>query len=240
MIIPAFDNDWSRVLEREWDEPYVQHLLDNVSRQYRQETVYPKQEAIFNAFRYTAYADTKAVILGQDPYHGPRSGTTGSQFLGASGREEAAFAAGYAEGARRTIFGCDYAGPWLPDPLGEAGRAAPEHGSDRRRRAAGVASGLGWERFTDGVIAEMNKRERPVVFVLWGKHAQAKESLIDTGRHFVIASPHPSPLSARRGFFGSRPYSKSMPACGRWAQKSIGPFLRSRSWKRQPAADDKR
>nr|WP_235946601.1 uracil-DNA glycosylase [Paenibacillus glycinis] len=206
MLKPAFDNDWSRVLERIWDEPYVQQLLENVSRQYRQKTVYPKQDAIFNAFRYTDYADTKAVILGQDPYHGP----------------------GQAHGLSFSVLPGVKKPPSLLNMLKELqddlGCDMPDHGCLIPWAKQGVLllntvltvvdgqpashQGMGWERFTDGVIAELNKREGPVVFVLWGKHAQAKESLIDTARHFVIASPHPSPLSARRGFFGSRPYSK--------------------------------
>ncbi|WP_256252596.1 uracil-DNA glycosylase [Paenibacillus sp. UNC496MF] len=203
---PAFKNDWAGVLEREMDQPYFQTLLDELSRQYERETVYPKPSAVFNALHYTSFAGTKAVLLGQDPYHGP----------------------GQAHGLSFSVLPGVKKPPSLQNMLKELhddlGSAMPDHGClipwarqgvlllntalTVRDGEPGSHSRLGWERFTDAVIRALNERERPVAFALWGKHAQTKESLIDTARHFVLASPHPSPLSARRGFFGSRPYSK--------------------------------
>ncbi|QHW34935.1 uracil-DNA glycosylase [Paenibacillus rhizovicinus] len=206
MIVPSFENDWSDILASELEQPYFQELLRSLAEQYEQEAIYPSPSAIFNAFRYTSYSEVKAVILGQDPYHGP----------------------GQAHGLSFSVLPGVKKPPSLLNMFKELhddlGCSIPDHGCLEPWARQGVLllntvltvrdgqpashQGIGWERFTNHVIAELNKRETPVVFVLWGKHAQAKEALIDTGRHTVIASPHPSPLSARRGFFGSRPYSK--------------------------------
>lgn len=205
MPLPSIDNDWSAVLRSEMEQPYFQQLLGTLAAQYAEGNVYPAQSAIFDAFRYTAYAEAKVVILGQDPYHGP----------------------GQAHGLSFSVLPGVKKPPSLLNMLKELqsdlGCEMPDHGClvtwarqgvlllntvlTVRDGEAASHQGLGWERFTDRVIAELNKRQKPIVFVLWGKHAQAKEKLIDTARHAVIASAHPSPLSARRGFFGSRPYS---------------------------------
>ncbi|NBC73452.1 uracil-DNA glycosylase [Paenibacillus sacheonensis] len=203
---PSFENDWSKMLAPELEQPYFYKLLRAVDQEYEEGIVYPAQSAIFNALRYTSYEQVKVVILGQDPYHGP----------------------GQAHGLSFSVMPGVKKPPSLQNMFKELhddlGCSIPDHGCLLPWAKQGVLllntvltvrdgqpashQGLGWERFTDAVIGELNKREQPAVFVLWGKHAQAKEALIDTARHFVLASPHPSPLSARRGFFGSRPYSK--------------------------------
>ncbi|WP_219836389.1 uracil-DNA glycosylase [Paenibacillus sp. R14(2021)] len=203
---PSLMNDWKNVLRSELDKPYFHGLLQCLTQAYEEQTIYPAQPAIFNALHYTSYADVKVVILGQDPYHGP----------------------GQAHGLSFSVLPGVKTPPSLKNIYNELhadlGYSVPDHGClvpwaqqgvlllnnvlTVREGEAASHQGIGWERFTDAVIAELNKRERPIAFVLWGKHAQEKAAAIDSTRHRVLESPHPSPLSARRGFFGSRPFSK--------------------------------
>lgn len=197
--------DWNPLLRAEFDKPYWSSLQTFVENERQHHAVYPARENVFSALHHTSYADTKVLILGQDPYHGPNQ-------------------------AHGLCFSVQH-GVAVPPSLvnifkelhGDLGVPIPEHGnlqSWARRgvlllnttltvRAGQAAShqGKGWETFTDEVIRVVN--EKPfVVFVLWGAHARKKKALIDATRHAIIESAHPSPLSAHNGFFGSRPFSK--------------------------------
>ncbi|MEY2765518.1 MAG: uracil-DNA glycosylase [Actinomycetota bacterium] len=197
--------DWNPLLRAEFDKPYWSSLQSFVENERQHHAVYPARENVFSALHHTSYADTKVLILGQDPYHGPNQ-------------------------AHGLCFSVQH-GVAVPPSLvnifkelhGDLGIPIPEHGNLQawaRRgvlllnttltvRAGQAAShqGKGWETFTDEVIRVVN--EKPfVVFVLWGAHARKKKSLIDATRHAIIESAHPSPLSAHNGFFGSRPFSK--------------------------------
>ena len=197
--------DWNPLLRAEFDKPYWSSLQTFVENERQNHAVYPARENVFSALHHTSYADTKVLILGQDPYHGPNQ-------------------------AHGLCFSVQH-GVAVPPSLvnifkelhGDLGIPIPEHGNLQawaRRgvlllnttltvRAGQAAShqGKGWETFTDEVIRVVN--EKPfVVFVLWGAHARKKKSLIDATRHAIIESAHPSPLSAHNGFFGSRPFSK--------------------------------
>lgn len=206
-MAPVFQNDWAELLADEFQQPYYQALRAFLIEEYRRYTVYPDMYDIFNALHYTSYADTKVVILGQDPYHGP----------------------GQAHGL------CFSVKPGVPPPPSlqnifkelhdDIGCPIPDHGCLEhwarqgvlllntvltvRRGQANSHRGKGWERFTDRIIELLNQRERPLVFILWGRNAQEKKAMIDTGRHLVIESAHPSPYSAHAGFFGSRPFSRA-------------------------------
>ena len=200
-------NDWAEYLEPEFSKPYYQQLRKFLIEEYRTRVIYPDMYDIFNALHYTSYADTRVVILGQDPYHGP----------------------GQAHGL------CFSVKPGVPQPPSlqnilkelhdDLGCAIPEHGCLAAWAKRGVLllntvltvregqpnshRGMGWETFTDRVIETLNMKREPVVFLLWGSHAQSKAQLITNPRHHLIRSPHPSPLSAYRGFFGSRPFSRA-------------------------------
>ena len=197
--------DWNPLLREEFKKPYWNQLQSFVEEERRRYTVYPSRENVFAALHTTPYADVKVLILGQDPYHGPRQ-------------------------AHGLCFSVQDDVPPPPSLVNifkelrdDIGVAIPAHGnleSWARRgvlllnttltvRAGQAAShqGKGWETFTDEVIRVVNEKSF-VVFVLWGAHARKKKSLIDTTRHAVIESAHPSPLSAHNGFFGSRPFSK--------------------------------
>ncbi|MCE5167871.1 uracil-DNA glycosylase [Paenibacillus profundus] len=199
-------NDWAELLHDEVRKPYFKQLWGWLKQEYEQNVVYPPFEHIFSALQYTSYEDTKVVIVGQDPYHGP----------------------GQAHGLSFSVQPGVKIPPSLQNMLKESaadvGTTMPDHGYLAPWAKQGVMMlntaltvyqgqaashrGKGWEMFTDRVIQLLNERERPVVFVLWGSHAQAKLSMIDANRHGIVKGPHPSPLSAHRGFFGSKPFSK--------------------------------
>jgi len=199
--------DWNPLLRAEFEKPYWKSLQDFVRAERATATVYPPHDEVFSALRITSYADTKVMILGQDPYHGPNQ------------------AHGLCFSVRRGV-------PIPPSLLnihrelrGDLNIEAPPHGNLESWAEQGVLllnttltvragqaashQGKGWETFTDQVIRVVNDRVDPVVFILWGSHARKKKALIDPARHVVIESAHPSPLSAHNGFFGSRPFSRT-------------------------------
>ncbi|GGK34047.1 uracil-DNA glycosylase [Caldalkalibacillus thermarum] len=200
-------NDWSPLLEQEFEKPYYQRLRKFLIHEYRTQVVYPDMYDIYNALHYTPYAETKVVILGQDPYHGPGQ-AHGLSFSVQPGVQPPP--------SLQNIF------KELHDDLG---CYIPNNGCLEKWARQGVLllntvltvrqgqpnshRGKGWETFTDKVIQTLNEREQPVVFILWGRNAQAKKELITSPHHYMIESPHPSPYSANRGFFGSRPFSKT-------------------------------
>jgi uracil-DNA glycosylase len=200
-------NDWAEKLNDQFEMPYYRQLRAFLISEYRNYTIYPDMYDLFNALHYTPYAQTKVCILGQDPYHGPGQ-AHGLSFSVQPGVKPPP--------SLQNIF------KELQDDLG---CPIPDHGClvhwarqgvlllntvlSVRRGQANSHSGKGWERYTDRVIEVLNERQQPVVFILWGKNAQAKRAMIDESRHCVIASAHPSPYSANQGFFGSRPFSRA-------------------------------
>lgn len=200
-------NDWQNYLGEEFEKPYYQRLRKFLIHEYRTKVVYPDMYDIYNALHYTPFHKTKVVILGQDPYHGPGQ-AHGLSFSVQPGIEPPP--------SLQNIF------KELHDDLG---CYIPNHGCLKKWADQGVLllntvltvrkgepnshKGIGWEQFTDKVIQVLNEREQPVVFILWGRHAQSKKELITARHHLILESPHPSPYSASRGFFGSRPFSKT-------------------------------
>lgn len=200
-------NDWAAELEQEFTKPYFVELQAFLENEYRTQTVYPDKRDICNALHYTSLADTKVVILGQDPYHGP----------------------GQAHGLSFSVQEGIRTPPSLQNMFKElrddVGCSIPDHGHllhwaqqgvlllntvlTVRAHEANSHKDKGWETFTDSVIKAVNRKDEPVVFLLWGSHAQKKTKLITNERHMRIQSPHPSPLSAHRGFFGSKPFSRA-------------------------------
>jgi len=199
--------DWNPVLREEFAKPYWAELQQFVIGERAKGTVYPPHDEVFAALHLTSYAEVKAVILGQDPYHGPNQ------------------AHGLCFSVRKGVP--------LPPSLQnifkeleqDVGCTAPDHGCldhwarqgvlllnatlTVRRSQAASHQGKGWEVFTDEVLRMVNEKQERVVFILWGASARKKKALIDTSRHVIIESPHPSPLSASSGFFGSRPFSRT-------------------------------
>ena len=200
-------NKWDIVLKDEIKKEYFEYLMNFIKKEYKTKTIYPKENEVFNAFRYTDFENVKVVILGQDPYHGPNQ----------------------AEGLSFSVSDKVLKPPSLKNIFKELESDLsipfPEHNSLKPWAKQGVLllnavltveehkptshKGMGWEIFTDSVIKMINEKEKPVVFILWGSYARDKKKLITNTNHLIIESAHPSPFSARNGFFGSRPFSKT-------------------------------
>lgn len=207
LSIEQLDNDWTQVIGPEFEKDYFKSLNDFLKLEYQTQTIYPDKNDIFNAFKYTPFSSLKVVLIGQDPYHGP----------------------GQAHGLSFSVK------PGIPAPpslvniykeLNDDMRVQiPKHGYLKHWADQGVLllntvltvrageahshRGKGWETFTDQVIRSINDRQDPVVFWLWGKPAQDKAKLITNTNHLILMAPHPSPLSVYRGFYGSKPFSKT-------------------------------
>lgn len=200
-------NDWDELLESEFQKDYYKKLRSFLITEYREKTIFPDMHDIFTALKLTSYKDTKVVILGQDPYHG-RGQSHGLAF---SVKKDVRIPP-----SLRNMF------KELKDDLG---LPIPDNGYLKKWAEEGVLllntsltvresqpnshSKIGWEILTDRIIQLLNEREDPLVFILWGNNAKSKEKYITNKNHFIIKSVHPSPLSASRGFFGSKPYSKT-------------------------------
>ena len=200
-------NDWDEILAEEFEKEYFLNLRDFLKKEYEEQTIYPPKEDIFNALRYSSYENTKVVFFGQDPYHEPNQ-------------------------AHGLCFSVNK-GVQIPPSLvniykeieNDLGITPPDHGYLEkwakqgvlllnnvltvRRGQANSHRGKGWEEFTDSVARHLNERKTPMVFILWGSNARSKETLITNKNHMIIAGPHPSPLSAYRGFFGGGYFSKA-------------------------------
>lgn len=200
-------NEWDALLADEFQKPYYLELRSQLAQEYRTHTVYPPMEDIFNALRYTSYSDVRAVILGQDPYHG-RGQAHGLSFSVQKGIAPPP--------SLQNIF---------QELRADIGFVPPGHGClvdwaqhgvlllnatlTVRAGQANSHRGLGWTSFTDRVIELLNEREEPMVFLLWGAYAKAKAQLISNAQHLVLTAAHPSPFSADNGFFGCRHFSKT-------------------------------
>ena len=203
----AINNDWLEALQGEFKKPYYKKLFETVNEEYRTRQIFPPADDIFNAFHLTPLHKVKVVILGQDPYHN----------------------VGQAHGLCFSVKkGVD-----IPPSLvniykelhDDLGCYIPNHGNLEQWAEQGVLllntvltvqahhamshRGVGWEQFTDAVIKKVNSQNRPIVFILWGAPAQRKASMLNNPNHLILKAPHPSPLSAYRGFFGSKPFSKT-------------------------------
>lgn len=212
-------NDWQNILGPEFEKEYYLKLHNFLKKEYATRDVHPDMYHIFEAFEWTPFDQVKVCILGQDPYHGPHQ-----------------------------AHGCSFSvlpGVKLPPLLvniykelqSDLGVKPVNHGYLKKWADQGVLllnsvltvrdgqayshQGKGWEQLTDKAIAALSQRTQPVVFILWGRAAQNKISLIDTKRNIVLQSAHPSPLSAHRGFFGSRPFSKTNAALEAMGEKPI-------------------
>ncbi len=211
--------DWNPILRDEFDQPYWQELQRFVADERRRATVYPPHERVFAALHHTAYASTRVLILGQDPYHGPGQ-AHGLSFSVPDGvRIPPSLANIHRELA--TDLGIDPPAHGNLERWADQGVLLLNATLTVRAGQAGSHQGKGWETFTDRVIGTVNGKDDHVVFILWGGYARRKKSLIDASRHTIIESPHPSPLSAHHGFFGSRPFSRTNRALAEHGQATI-------------------
>jgi uracil-DNA glycosylase len=204
----AIEPSWKKHVAEEFEKPYFKELASFVKNEYQSGTVYPHPKNLFYAFELTPFDEVKVVILGQDPYHGPKQ-AHGLSFS-------------VTEGVRnppslQNIF------KEIENDIGE--KPAAENGDlsrwakqgvlllnatlTVRAASAGSHQGHGWEEFTDAVIRKLSEEREHLVFILWGNYARTKGAHIDRAKHCVIESPHPSPFSAHNGFFGSKPFSRA-------------------------------
>ena len=203
----TFNNDWDEILADEWTKPYYLKLREFLKSEYATKTIYPDMNDIFNALKLTSFEDTKVVIIGQDPYHGE----------------------GQAHGLCFSVKKGVTPPPSLKNIFKELntdiGKPIPKDGELTEWAKQGVLllnnvltvregqpashKGMGWEIFTDRIISELNKKQTPVVFLLWGAHAQKKAEIITNPIHYKLKAVHPSPLSASRGFFGCKHFSET-------------------------------
>ena len=200
-------NDWDDILKDEFDKEYYQNLRKFLDEEYQNYTIYPKAQDLYNALRYTAFDKVKVVLLGQDPYHEPGQ-AMGLAFSVPRGiKLPPSLNNIYKELESDLAIKQSTSGdlrPWA-----KQGVLLLNTVMTVRAHKAFSHAGKGWENLTDAIIKALDKRERPLVFILWGKAAQKKMELIQNKKHLIIKSAHPSPLSAYQGFFGSRPFSKA-------------------------------
>lgn len=205
--MPPISNDWLQPLSAEFKKPYYAKLHKKMVEEYNHTLVFPKADDLFNAFHFTPLSEVKVVILGQDPYHN--------------------------EGQAHGLCFSVQPGTEIPPSLvniyqelsDDLGCYIPNHGYLKQWAEQGVLllntvltvrahqanshRGLGWEEFTDAVIRILNEQEHPIVYLLWGRPAQMKKKMLNNPKHLVLEAPHPSPLSAYRGFFGCHHFSKT-------------------------------
>ena len=198
---------WEQALRPEFGKPYYRELYNKVSEAYRTQTVFPPASEIFTAFHLTPLDQVKAVILGQDPYHEPGQ-AEGLAFSVPEGIEIPPSLVNIFQELHDDV-GCPIPKSGDLRPWAERGVLLLNSVLTVRAHQAFSHAGFGWQEFTDAAIRAVDTIDRPVVFILWGRSAADKAALITNPKRLVIRSPHPSPLSAYRGFFGSRPFSKA-------------------------------
>lgn len=206
-MIPKFYNQWDSLLEAEYKKPYYGQLWNFLEEEYENNTIYPIKEDLFSALEYTDYKNVKVVILGQDPYHGPGQ-SHGLAFSVKPGiKMPPSLRNIYKE--LNSDLGCFIPNNGYLEKWARQGVLLLNTSFSVRGGEANSHRKIGWEIFTDNIIKVLNEREDPIVFILWGNNAIKKGEFITKPQHHIIKSVHPSPLSANRGFFGTKPFSKT-------------------------------
>ncbi len=200
-------NDWINVLNQEFKKPYYVELYKFIKKEYNSTLVFPPADDIFNAFHLTPLSNVKVVIIGQDPYHNVGQ----AHGLCFSVKEDVDIPPSLVNIYKELH---DDLGCYIPNngylvKWAKQGVLMLNTVLTVRAHAANSHQGKGWEQFTDAAIAALNELNQPIVFILWGRPAQMKKSMLNNPNHLVLTAPHPSPLSSYRGFFGSKPFSKT-------------------------------
>ncbi len=203
----AIQNDWLEAIGEEFRKPYYKELYEFVKEEYNTVTVYPSSDDIFNALHLTALKDVKVLVLGQDPYHGANQ-AHGLSFSVLPGQR--------IPPSLRNIYqelhddlGCYIPNNGYLEKWAKQGVLMLNTVLTVRAHKPNSHQGKGWEHFTDAIIEAVNKEERPIVYLLWGRPAQSKMSMLNNPKHLILKAPHPSPYSADRGFFGCRHFSQA-------------------------------
>ena len=200
------NNDWDYILEEEFKKEYYVKLREFLINEYKTNLIFPNKYNIFEALKKTSYKDTKVLILGQDPYHGEGQAHGLAFSVQPNVKIPPSLLNIYKE--LRDDIGCYIPNNGYLLPWANQGVLLLNTVLTVRAHEANSHKNKGWEIFTDEIIKILNKRKDPVIFVLWGANARKKKEFIDSNRHFILEAPHPSPLSASKGFFGCNHFSK--------------------------------
>ena len=205
--MPPIPGAWADALKDEFRKPYYRTLFKKVEEEYSTHHIFPEPDDIFNAFHFTPLDQVKVVILGQDPYHG--DGQAHGLCFSVKPDVEIPPSLVNIYKELESDLGCYIPNNGYLEKWARQGVMLLNTVLTVRAHQANSHRGIGWEEFTDAAIKILAAQERPMVFILWGKPAQSKKVYLDPTKHLIIESPHPSPLSAYRGFFGSRPFSRT-------------------------------
>ena len=203
----AISNDWLAPLSGEFKKPYYKKLYETVKHEYETREIFPATDDIFNAFAFTPLEKVKVVILGQDPYHNVGQ----AHGLCFSVKPDVGIPPSLVNIYKELHddLGCEIPNNGYLVKWAEQGVLMLNTVLTVRAHMANSHKGKGWEKFTDAAITALNKQDRPIVFILWGRPAQMKEKTLNNPNHLILKAPHPSPLSAFNGFFGSKPFSQT-------------------------------
>ncbi|AXU28499.1 TPA: uracil-DNA glycosylase [Clostridioides difficile] len=199
-------NDWDELLKEEFEKDYYLNLRKFLIEEYKTRQIFPNMHNIYEALKHTSYKDTKVLILGQDPYHGDNQAHGLAFSVQPQVKTPPSLLNMYKE--LKDDLGCFIPNNGYLMPWADQGVLLLNTALTVRAHEANSHKNKGWEIFTDRVISILSEREDPVIFVLWGSNARKKVELIDTSKHYILEAPHPSPLSANKGFFGCKHFSK--------------------------------
>lgn len=205
--MPPISNDWLEPLRSEFSKPYYRKLHAKVVEEYNSRKIFPAADDIFNAFHLTPLHKVKVVILGQDPYH--NDGQAHGLCFSVKPDVEIPPSLVNIYQELHDDLGCRIPNNGYLVKWAEQGVLMLNTVLTVRAHMANSHRGIGWEEFTDAAIRILAEQDRPIVFILWGRPAQTKKAMLHNPKHLILEAPHPSPLSAYRGFFGSRPFSKT-------------------------------
>lgn len=205
--MPPLAGKWLEALQGEFKKPYYRSLFQTVNEEYKTRLIFPPADDIFNAFHFTPLDQIKAVILGQDPYHN-QGQAHGLCFSVKKGVEIPPSLVNIYQELHDDL-GCYIPNNGYLEKWARQGVLLLNTVLTVRAHQANSHRNLGWEEFTDAAIHVLNAQDQPIAFILWGRPAQAKKRMLTNPAHLILEAPHPSPLSARRGFFGSRPFSQT-------------------------------
>lgn len=200
------ENDWNELLKEEFEKDYYLNLRKFLIEEYKTRQIFPNMHNIYEALKHTSYKDTKVLILGQDPYHGDNQAHGLAFSVQPQVKTPPSLLNMYKE--LKEDLGCFIPNNGYLMPWADQGVLLLNTALTVRAHEANSHKNKGWEIFTDRVISILSQREDPVIFVLWGSNARKKVELIDTSKHYILEAPHPSPLSASKGFFGCKHFSK--------------------------------
>lgn len=204
----AIDNDWLKPLTPEFQKPYYKKLFQKVSEEYNTRQIFPPADDIFNAFHFTPLSKVKVLLLGQDPYHNVNQ-AHGLSFSVLPQQKEIPPSLQNIYKELHDDLGCYIPNNGYLKKWADQGVLLLNTVLTVRAHQANSHQGKGWEEFTDAIIRAVNEQDRPIVYLLWGRPAQSKIPMLTNPKHLILKAPHPSPLSAYRGFFGCKHFSQA-------------------------------